>query len=87
MSKAKISTEEFDRKVEEGEDISEFVDFDLISKKVNVDFPVWMIEAMDAEADRLSIPRQAIIKMWIDEKLSQIKRERSLGDRRSEKGA
>jgi hypothetical protein len=38
-------------------------------KRVNVDFPVWMIERMDREAGRLGVPRQSLIKVWIGEHL------------------
>ena len=69
MKTQKISAEEFDRKFDAGEDVSEHVDWDSATKKVNVEFPVWMIQALDVEAKRLGIPRQAIIKLWIDERL------------------
>jgi len=84
MSKTKktITAEKFDKKFESGEDVDEFLEWDSAIKKVNVDFPLWMVKELDAEASRLQIPRQAVIKMWIDEKLQQIKRERTLGDRR-----
>jgi hypothetical protein len=67
----KISAEEFDKKFDDGEDISDFLDMDNAIKKVNVDFPLWMVKALDDEATRLQIARQAVIKMWIDEKLQQ----------------
>lgn len=76
-----ITTEEFDRKCEAGEDISDYLDWDNATKKVNVDFPLWMLQELSAEANRLQIPRQAIIKLWLDEKLQQVKRERLLTDR------
>ena len=38
-------------------------------KRVNVDFPVWMIERMDKESSRLGVPRQSLIKVWIAERL------------------
>lgn len=38
-------------------------------KRVNVDFPVWMLEKIDKEAGRLGVPRQSLIKVWIGEKL------------------
>lgn len=42
----------------------------LTVKRVNVDFPQWMVEALDREAARLGVPRQAVIKFWIAERLS-----------------
>ena len=38
-------------------------------QRVNVDFPVWMVSSLDAEAARLGITRQAVIKTWIAEHL------------------
>ena len=38
-------------------------------KRVNVDFPIWMLEALDAEARRMGVPRQAIIKIWLADRL------------------
>ncbi len=38
-------------------------------KRVNIDFPVWMIEQLDDEANRLGVTRQSIIKVWIAERL------------------
>jgi hypothetical protein len=38
-------------------------------KRVNVDFPPWMVRGLDKEADRLGVTRQSLIKMWIAEKL------------------
>ncbi len=38
-------------------------------KRVNVDFPVWMVNSLDKEAKRLGVPRQSVIKIWLAEKL------------------
>jgi hypothetical protein len=73
----KIKTEEFDRKFNRGEDVSQHVDMTKATrpgrsqKRVNVDFPVWMIESLDKEARRLGVPRQAVIKVWISERLEE----------------
>ena len=40
-------------------------------KRVNVDFPLWMIHSLDKEAKRLGVPRQSIIKIWLAERLQQ----------------
>lgn len=72
MSKTKkITAEEFDRKFDAGEDISEYLDWDNAIKKVNVDFPIWMVKALDHESTRLGIPRQAVIKTWISDRLKE----------------
>lgn len=71
-----MKTSDFDRKFDEGvEDIID--DLDMASatrpnreqKRVNVDFPVWMVESLDREAHRLGVTRQSVIKMWIAERL------------------
>ena len=41
----------------------------LTPQKVNVDFPAWVVSALDREADRLGVPRQSLIKVWIAERL------------------
>ena len=47
-------------------------------KRVNVDFPVWMIERLDREANRIGVPRQSLIKVWIVEHLDAPKSKRIL---------
>ena len=44
------------------------------AKRVNVDFPSWMISRLDFEADRLGVPRQSLIKVWIAERLALAKK-------------
>ncbi|HOO76719.1 MAG TPA: CopG family antitoxin [bacterium] len=72
-----MKSKEFDKKFEAGEDVSEHLDFSQATrpgreqKRVNVDFPVWMIEALDREARRLGVPRQAVIKVWIADRLER----------------
>jgi hypothetical protein len=66
-----MKARDLDRKFDAGEDISEFLD--LIKarrpgqeqKRVNVDFPIWMIRSLDKEARRLGVPRQSLIKVLI----------------------
>ena len=40
-------------------------------RRVNVDFPTWMIESLDRQASRLGVTRQSIIKLWIGERLKE----------------
>jgi hypothetical protein len=40
-------------------------------KRVNVDFPLWMIQLMDKEAKRLGVPRKSLIKVWVAERLEK----------------
>ncbi|MBU1053381.1 MAG: BrnA antitoxin family protein [Proteobacteria bacterium] len=59
----------------EGENILEHIDLSKArrlnqeQKRVNVDFPIWMIQSLDREAKRLGVPRQSIIKIWLAERL------------------
>jgi len=75
MKKTEISDEEFERRFDAGEDISEFVDWENAKRpgreirRVNVDFPAWMLQSLDRSAARLGVPRQAIIKMWLADRL------------------
>ena len=65
----------FDKKFDKGEDITKYLDLSRATKpgqeqkRVNVDFPVWMIHRLDREARRLGVPRQSLIKIWIAERL------------------
>lgn len=72
-----MKAKEFDKKFDEGKDISTHLDVSQArrpnqeQKRVNVDFPLWMIQSLDKEAKRLGVPRQSIIKMWLAERLQQ----------------
>lgn len=73
--KKSLPAEELDRLFDAGEDISEYIDFDNAqplnapARRVNVDMPAWMLNALDREADRLNISRQAVIKTMLDAQL------------------
>jgi hypothetical protein len=73
----KTKASDFDNKFAAGEDITDHLDLDKaqrpehVQKRVNVDFPVWMIHALDREAKRLGVPRQSIIKLWIADRLEK----------------
>lgn len=66
-----ITAREFDERFDRGEDISPYLDLEkaVVVKRVNVDFPTWMIERLDREALKLNVSRQAVIKMWIHDRL------------------
>jgi hypothetical protein len=73
-----MKASEFDQKFDDGqEDITGDLDFSrarrpgLESRRVNVDFPVWMINELDREATRVGVTRQSIIKMWLAERLGR----------------
>jgi len=73
-----MKAKEFDEKFDAGRDISNRLDMSKarrpqqMQKRVNVDFPVWMIHLLDKEAQRLGVPRQSIIKVWMAERLEKM---------------
>ncbi len=78
MSKAEVKTisgEELDRMFDDGEDISAYFDWSkatrpaLAPKRVNVDFPDWMVRSLDRQAQKRGVTRQALIKMWLADRL------------------
>lgn len=72
-----MKAKNFDRKFDEGKDVSTDLDLTTVrrpkqeQRRVNVDFPTWMIESLDHEAARLGVTRQSIIKVWLAERLQQ----------------
>jgi len=70
-----MKAREFDKRFDNGEDVSKYLDMTKARKpkqehkRVNVDFPLWMIHLLDKEARRLGVPRQSIIKVWIADRL------------------
>ena len=70
-----ITAAEFDAKFDNGEDISAYVNWSKARRpnqeprRVNVDFPAWVVQGLDREAGRLGVTRQSLIKMWIAERL------------------
>ena len=71
----KTTASEFDEKFNKGENVIDDLHLSKArrpveeQKRVNVDFPVWMIAALDREAKRVGVTRQSIIKMWLEEHL------------------
>ena len=72
-----MKTTEFDKRFDGGEDITESVDWARARRpnenthRVNVDFPVWMVDALDRRARHLGVTRQALIKMWIAQRVEE----------------
>lgn len=72
-----ISAKEFDRRFDNGEDISDYLDLKNVRRpgcdirRVNVDFPSWMVDRLDDKARRLGINRQAVIKTLLAEHLQK----------------
>jgi hypothetical protein len=72
-----MKARDFDNQFETGEDITRFLKLSgarrpgQTIRRVNVDFPEWMIDSLDKEARRLGVPRQSIIKVWVAERLGK----------------
>ena len=79
----KMKASEFDRKFDEGGNMVDDLDLSKArrpgeeQKRVNVDFPAWMVAALDREAKRVGITRQSIIKMWLAERLQANRSDRN----------
>lgn len=80
----RLTAAQFDALADAGADISKHLDLpsaevfapgeerlDLSSMKVNVDFPKWMVRRLDLAANRVGVPRQSLIKMWLAERLEK----------------
>ena len=72
-----MKAKEFDKRFDEGRDISKYLDMSKArrrgqeQKRVNVDFPLWMVRLLDKEAKRMGVPRQSIIKVWVAERIEK----------------
>ena len=79
-----MKAKDLDNKFDSGEDVSSFFDISKKrrpnhkQKRVNVDFPIWMIHSLDKEAQRLGVPRQSIIKVWVAERLEKVNSNKSI---------
>lgn len=79
--KAKEFDEKFDKNLE---DIGDDLDLSTMrrvnqeQKRINVDFPVWVIDSLDREAARMGVTRQSIIKVWLVERLQSEAANKSL---------
>lgn len=72
-----MKASEFDKKFDNGENIVDDLDLTKArrpseaTRRINVDFPAWMVASLDREARRLGVTRQSIIKIWVAERLQQ----------------
>ena len=70
-----MKTSDFDKTFDDGADLDEQVDWSksqrisLQTRRFSVDFPLWVVDALDAEGGHLGVTRQSLIKMWIAERL------------------
>lgn len=74
-----MKAKQLEKKFDSGEDITKYLKVSKAhrpaqkQRRVNVDFPIWMIQSLDKEAKRLGVPRQSIIKVWVAERLAKKK--------------
>ncbi|OQW42023.1 MAG: CopG family transcriptional regulator [Proteobacteria bacterium SG_bin5] len=70
-----ISVEEFDRLFDDGEDISDYVDWEnarrpgLEPQRVEIDFPAWMVKQLDDAAEHYGVDRASLVKLWVGQRL------------------
>ena len=70
-----MKAKKFERQFDEGVDITASLDLSKAKRvlqeqrRVNVDFPTWMIDSLDREASKLGVTRQSVIKVWLAERL------------------
>ena len=79
-----MKAKSFDRKFDDGKEVTDALDLSKserplqAQRRVNVDFPTWMIDQLDKEAKRLGVTRQSIIKIWLSERLEQLSSNKSV---------
>ncbi len=72
-----MKANDLDKRFDNGEDITSDLDLSKARRlnqeprRINVDFPTWMVESLDREAKRLGVTRQSIIKVWIAEMIER----------------
>mgnify|MGYP000479890713 CR=1 FL=1 len=81
-----MKARELEERFDAGEDVSEHVDWSRAQRpnqweRVNVDVPNWMVESVDREAHRVGVTRQALIKIWLAEKVAALENSADSGDR------
>lgn len=77
QKKKTITAEEFDKKFDNGEDVTEYLDLDHVrvnnpAQRVNIDIPMKMVQKLNLEAIRIGVTRTALIKLWIAERLDKL---------------
>ena len=71
-----MKAREFEERFDAGDDVSDLIDWskarrpNVEIRRVNVDFPAWVVDGLDKQVRRLGVTRQALIKLWIADRLS-----------------
>lgn len=72
-----LTAQEFERRFDEGEDITPYIDESSVrrpgweARRVNVDFPEWIIQKLDIQSKMIGVSRQSLIKLWIADRIQQ----------------
>lgn len=72
-----MKAKHFEKKFDEGKSVVDALDLSKArrslqkQKRVNVDFPEWMVHSLDREAKRLGVARQSVIKIWLADRLKK----------------
>jgi len=78
-----MKAKQLEKRFDEGKDVTPYLDLSKArrpgheQRRVNVDFPNWIIDSLDAQASRLGVTRQSVIKMWIAERLKEERKKAS----------
>jgi hypothetical protein len=76
----KVKASKFDQEFDRGKDVTAYLDVSkarrpgMEQRRVNVDIPEWMIESLDREAERVGVPRQSLVKVWIADRLEALRK-------------
>jgi hypothetical protein len=79
----KVKATKFDEELDRGKDVTAYLNVSkgrrpgLEQRRLNVGIPGWMIESLDSGAERLGVPRQSLLKLWIAERLEALRRRTS----------
>ncbi len=79
----RTTAENLEERFDAGLDVLDYFDADSAVFRVNVDFPVWMVQELDRESERRGVARQALVKMWIADRIDQQRAEKKRSPARS----
>lgn len=82
MTEQQVKAADIDRKFDDGEDVMGYFDMSRAAvedasttRKVNLTVPKWMVERLDSEAEHLAVSRNALVNMWLAERIKREDRE------------
>lgn len=82
MTGQQVKAADIDRKFDDGEDVMGYFDMSRAvvedastTRKVNLTVPKWMVERLDSEAEHLAVSRNALVNMWLAERIKREDRE------------